>query len=34
MTFLTTLGVPAILSSFRLVPEEKAGKGISESSRL
>ena len=31
MTFLTILGVTEILCSFRLVPEEKIGKGIPES---
>ena len=34
MTFLTILGVTEILCSFRLAPEEKTGKEISESSRL
>ena len=34
MTFLTILGVTEVLCSFRLVPEEKAGKEIPESSRL
>ena len=33
-TFLTILGVTEILYSFRLVLEEKTGKGINESSRL
>ena len=34
MTFLTILGVMEILCSFRLVPEEKIGKEIPESSRF
>ena len=34
MTFLSILGVTEILCSFRRVPEGKAGKKISESSRL
>ena len=34
MTFLTNLEVTEILSSFRLVLEWKAGKEISESSKL
>ena len=34
MTFLTNLGVTEILRSFKLVLEEKPGKGIPESSRL
>ena len=34
MTFSTILGVTEILSSFKLVLEEKAGKDIPESSRL
>ena len=34
MTFLTILGVTAILWSFKLVPEGKAGKEIPGSSRL
>ena len=34
MTFLTILGVTEMLCSFKLVPEEKAGKEIPESSRL
>ena len=34
MTFLTNFGVTEILGSFRLVLERKAGKKMSESSRL
>ena len=34
MTFLTILGVPEILRSFRLVLEGKTGKEMLESSRL
>ena len=34
MTFLTILGVPEILCSFKLVLDRKAGKEIPESSRL
>ena len=34
MTFLTILGVTEILCSFRLVLEEKTGKGIPKTSRL
>ena len=34
MTFLTILGVPEILCSFRLVLEGKTGKEMLESSRL
>ena len=33
MTFLTILGVPKILCSFKLVQEGKAGKEIPKSSR-
>ena len=34
MTFLTNFRVAEIVCSFRLVQEEKAGKEITESSRL
>ena len=34
MTFLTNSGVTGILCNFKIVPEGKAGKAITESSRL